>query len=140
MQSRSHPIRASEKSLGKNDHSERLQGEAPSKNIDNTNNDVHQQRRNESSNHNSAHSRQSSSDRLADGEERLGSSRGQQWVPPYRHPPSRTSPNNHTVSQVSEFNLISRSSCVILIKLKENIFLKTLGDRWPMGRRPLCEL
>lgn len=103
MQNRSHPIRASEKSLGKSDHSERLQVEAQQKSIENTSNNVHPQRRNETSSHSSAHSRQSSSDRLADGEERLGSSRGHQWAPPYRHPPSRTSPNNHTVSQVSKF-------------------------------------
>jgi hypothetical protein len=102
IQNRSHPIRASEKSLSKTEHIERLQSEAALKNTENNSNDrIHSQQRNESSNHNGAHSRQSSSDRVADGEDRLvGGPRGSQWAPPYRHPPSRTSPNSHTVSQV----------------------------------------
>ncbi|XP_077285393.1 par-3 family cell polarity regulator isoform X2 [Arctopsyche grandis] len=102
--SRSHPGRASEKSL-KSDAIERLQQEAPPKNSDgNSNSDgTNQARRNEQQPiHNGTHSRQPSSDRLADGEDRLVDSRGMQWVPPYRHPPSRTGTGSHTVSQVME--------------------------------------
>lgn len=115
--SRSHPGRASEKSL-KSDAIERLQQEAPPKSSEGNNNSdgTNQARRNEQQPiHNGTHSRQTSNDRLADGEDRLVDSRGMQWVPPYRHPPSRTGTGSHTVSQVK--NIVTSHIILLLITI-----------------------